>query len=69
MWPALKATATLGATHLTFILFPPCGSLKLHQAHWPPRTSVTSGYYKRNDLNNDETIFTKDGWPCTGNVR
>jgi long-chain acyl-CoA synthetase len=31
-------------------------------------SSVTSGYYKRDDLNNDETIFTKDGWLRTGDV-
>src|SRR5258708_39652788 len=30
--------------------------------------SVTGGYYKRDDLNNDETIFTKDGWLRTGDV-
>ncbi|KAF8824666.1 hypothetical protein HHX47_DHR8000422 [Lentinula edodes] len=30
--------------------------------------SVTKGYYKRPDLNNDETIFTKDGWLRTGDV-
>ncbi|KAI0076872.1 acetyl-CoA synthetase-like protein [Panus rudis PR-1116 ss-1] len=30
--------------------------------------SVTKGYYKRDDLNNDETIFTKDGWLRTGDV-
>lgn len=30
--------------------------------------SVTKGYYKRPDLNNDETIFTKDGWMRTGDV-
>jgi long-chain acyl-CoA synthetase len=30
--------------------------------------SVTSGYYKRDDLNNDETIFTKDGWLRTGDI-
>ncbi|KAN0120613.1 expressed putative fatty acid biosynthesis enzyme [Russula decolorans] len=30
--------------------------------------SVTSGYYKRDDLNSDETIFTKDGWLRTGDV-
>ncbi|KAI0296977.1 long-chain-fatty-acid-CoA-ligase [Multifurca ochricompacta] len=30
--------------------------------------SVTSGYYKRDDLNNDETIFTQDGWLRTGDV-
>jgi long-chain acyl-CoA synthetase len=30
--------------------------------------SVTAGYYKRDDLNNDETIFTKDGWLRTGDV-
>ncbi|KAG2005528.1 long-chain-fatty-acid-CoA ligase [Coprinopsis cinerea AmutBmut pab1-1] len=29
--------------------------------------SVTSGYYKRPDLNNDESIF-KDGWLRTGDV-
>ncbi|KAK7026440.1 long-chain fatty acid-CoA ligase [Paramarasmius palmivorus] len=30
--------------------------------------SVTKGYFKRPDLNNDETIFTKDGWMRTGDV-
>ncbi|KAM6493472.1 long-chain-fatty-acid-CoA-ligase [Amanita muscaria] len=30
--------------------------------------SVTKGYYKRPDLNDDETIFTKDGWLRTGDV-
>ncbi|KAJ4471401.1 long-chain-fatty-acid-CoA-ligase [Lentinula aciculospora] len=30
--------------------------------------SVTKGYYKRPDLNNDETIFSKDGWLRTGDV-
>ncbi|KZP33123.1 acetyl-CoA synthetase-like protein [Athelia psychrophila] len=30
--------------------------------------SVTQGYYKRDDLNNDETIFTKDGWLRTGDI-
>ena len=30
--------------------------------------SVISGYFKRDDLNNDETIFTKDGWLRTGDV-
>jgi len=30
--------------------------------------SVTKGYYKRDDLNNDPTIFTSDGWFRTGDV-
>ena len=30
--------------------------------------AVTKRYYKRDDLNNDETIFTKDGWLRTGDV-
>ncbi|KAF8124305.1 hypothetical protein EV363DRAFT_1178170 [Boletus edulis] len=30
--------------------------------------SVTKGYYKRPDLNEDETIFTTDGWLRTGDV-
>lgn len=30
--------------------------------------SVTKGYYKRPDLNDDETIFTKGGWLRTGDV-
>ncbi|KAH9911324.1 long-chain-fatty-acid-CoA-ligase [Epithele typhae] len=30
--------------------------------------SVTQGYYKRPDLNEDETIFTKDGFLRTGDV-
>ncbi|KAJ3517351.1 hypothetical protein NLJ89_g568 [Agrocybe chaxingu] len=30
--------------------------------------SVTSGYFNRPDLNNDEEIFTKDGWFRTGDV-
>lgn len=30
--------------------------------------SVTKGYYKRDDLNNDPSIFTADGWLRTGDV-
>src|ERR1700761_9200224 len=30
--------------------------------------SVTKGYYKRDDLNNDRSIFTEDGWFRTGDV-
>jgi long-chain acyl-CoA synthetase len=30
--------------------------------------AVTKGYFKRDDLNNDENIFTKDGWLRTGDV-
>ncbi|KAG7087876.1 hypothetical protein E1B28_013814 [Marasmius oreades] len=30
--------------------------------------SVTKGYFKRPDLNEDESIFTKDGWLRTGDV-
>ncbi|KAF8547531.1 acetyl-CoA synthetase-like protein [Imleria badia] len=30
--------------------------------------SMIKGYYKRPDLNEDETIFTKDGWFRTGDV-
>jgi long-chain acyl-CoA synthetase len=30
--------------------------------------SVIKGYYKRDDLNNDESIFTKDEWFRTGDV-
>lgn len=30
--------------------------------------AVTKGYYKRPDLNDDEKIFTKDGWLRTGDV-
>jgi len=30
--------------------------------------SVTSGYFKRPDLNSDETIFTQDGWLRTGDI-
>lgn len=30
--------------------------------------SVVKGYYKRDDLNNDENIFTKDGFLRTGDV-
>ncbi|KAG2354962.1 AMP-dependent synthetase/ligase [Suillus spraguei] len=30
--------------------------------------SVTPGYYKRDDLNNDESIFTRDGWLRTGDI-
>ncbi|KAF8256833.1 hypothetical protein EI94DRAFT_1848697 [Lactarius quietus] len=41
---------------------PPSGEVLLCG---PP---VIDGYYKRDDLNNDETIFTKDGWFRTGDV-
>jgi len=30
--------------------------------------SVTRGYYKRPDLNEDRSIFTEDGWFRTGDV-
>lgn len=30
--------------------------------------SVTKGYFKRPDLNDDEKVFTKDGWFRTGDV-
>ncbi|KAI0791104.1 acetyl-CoA synthetase-like protein [Abortiporus biennis] len=30
--------------------------------------AVTKGYFKRDDLNNDPTIFTDDGWFRTGDV-
>ena len=40
---------------------PPQGEIVIRGA------TVTSGYYKREDLNNDETIF-KDGWLRTGDV-
>lgn len=30
--------------------------------------SVIKGYFKRDDLNSDETIFTRDGWLRTGDV-
>ena len=35
---------------------------------WIRGPSVTKGYFKRDDLNNDETIFAKDGWFRTGDV-
>ena len=41
---------------------PPQGEILLRGA------SVISEYYKRDDLNNDETIFTKDGWLRTGDI-
>ncbi|TFK35627.1 hypothetical protein BDQ12DRAFT_725916 [Crucibulum laeve] len=31
--------------------------------------SVTKGYYKRDDLNSDPTIFTEDGWIRTGDLQ
>ncbi len=30
--------------------------------------SVTKGYFKRPDLNDDPEIFTKDGWLRTGDI-
>ena len=41
---------------------PPQGEILIRGA------TVTSGYYKREDLNNDKTIFTKDGWLRTGDA-
>jgi len=35
---------------------------------WIRGPSVTKGYYKRDDLNNDRSIFTEDGWFRTGDV-
>ncbi|TFK66792.1 acetyl-CoA synthetase-like protein [Pluteus cervinus] len=44
-------------------------------AHNPPTgeilirgPSVSKGYFKRPDLNDDENVFTKDGWLRTGDV-
>ena len=41
---------------------PPQGEILIREP------SVTSGYFKRDDLNNDETIFTKDEWLRTGGI-
>ncbi|KAF9812784.1 hypothetical protein IEO21_05987 [Rhodonia placenta] len=35
---------------------------------WIRGNSVIKGYFKRDDLNNDESIFAKDGWFRTGDV-
>lgn len=35
---------------------------------WLRGPSVTKGYFKRDDLNNDPNIFTPDGWFRTGDV-
>ncbi|KZT68547.1 acetyl-CoA synthetase-like protein [Daedalea quercina L-15889] len=35
---------------------------------WVRGASLTKGYFKRDDLNNDPTIFTPDGWFRTGDV-
>ncbi|KZT01844.1 long-chain-fatty-acid-CoA-ligase [Laetiporus sulphureus 93-53] len=35
---------------------------------WVRGPSLTRGYFKRDDLNNDESIFAKDGWFRTGDV-
>ena len=35
---------------------------------WIRGTSITKGYYKRDDLNSDPTIFPGDGWFRTGDV-
>ncbi|PCH43221.1 acetyl-CoA synthetase-like protein [Wolfiporia cocos MD-104 SS10] len=35
---------------------------------WVRGPSLIQGYFKRDDLNNDESIFTKDGWFRTGDV-
>ena len=35
---------------------------------WLRGASVTQRYFKRDNLNNDESIFTKDGWFRTGAV-
>jgi len=35
---------------------------------WLRGPSVTKGYFKRPDLNEDESVFTKDGWFRTGDV-
>ncbi|KAF8525618.1 acetyl-CoA synthetase-like protein [Hysterangium stoloniferum] len=41
---------------------PPCGEILLRGP------SVTKGYFKRDDLNNDPEIFTKDGFFRTGDI-
>ncbi|KAH9985899.1 long-chain-fatty-acid-CoA-ligase [Russula vinacea] len=41
---------------------PPQGEILIRGA------TVTSGYYKREDFNSDESIFTRDGWLRTGDA-
>ena len=60
------------STEIKFLDVPDAGYLSTND---PPQgevllrgPSVTSGYYKRDDLNNDENIFTKDGWLRTGDI-
>lgn len=62
----------LTATEVKFLDVPEAGYLSTND---PPQgevcirgPAVTKGYYKRPDLNADETIFMKDGWLRTGDV-
>jgi long-chain acyl-CoA synthetase len=57
---------------IKFLDVPECGYLSTNN---PPQgevclrgPSVIDGYYKRDDLNSDESIFTKDGWLRTGDI-
>ena len=64
--------APMASVEIKFLDVPEAGYLstnKLPQGEVCIRgPSVIKGYYKRDDLNNDETIFTKDGWLRTGDV-
>lgn len=74
--PELMQYGTVGlpgaGVEIKFLDSPEAGYLSTNN---PPQgevcirgPSVIKGYYKRDDLNNDETIFTKDGWLRTGDV-
>lgn len=60
------------SVEIKFLDVPEAGYLSSNN---PPRgevcirgPSVTKGYYKRPDLNADETVFTADGWFRTGDI-
>ncbi|KAJ3569539.1 hypothetical protein NP233_g4985 [Leucocoprinus birnbaumii] len=74
--PELMQYGTVGlpvpSTELKLLDVPDAGYLSTNN---PPQgevcirgPSVVQGYYKRPDLNNDETVFTKDGWMRTGDI-
>ncbi|KAF8632068.1 hypothetical protein AX15_002066 [Amanita polypyramis BW_CC] len=74
--PELMQYSTVGlpvpSTEVKLLDVPDAGYLSSNN---PPQgevcirgPSVTKGYYKRPDLNSDETIFTKDGWLRTGDI-
>jgi len=66
------AGSPVGSIEIKLVSVPDAGYLSTNTPQqgeiWIRGPSVTKGYYKRDDLNSDRSIFTEDGWFRTGDV-